>query len=91
MKKSRPTANDHESTRLLKPNEVAAQLRLSRASVYRLIASGVLPSVQVGRSQYTRVSSVDLDAYIAEHHLVRRAGQASPSKTNLPNRKTDAA
>lgn len=30
--------------------EVAAALRVSRATIYRLVHSGVLPAVQVGRS-----------------------------------------
>jgi excisionase family DNA binding protein len=38
-------------TLLLKPDEAAAELRLSRATVYQLLASGRLRSVAVGRAR----------------------------------------
>jgi excisionase family DNA binding protein len=49
----------------LKIDEVAAQLRLSRPTVYRLINSGKLASVHVGLAGFTRVSQADLDDYVA--------------------------
>lgn len=42
--------------------EVAAALRVSRATIYRLVRSGVLPAVQVGRS--VRVSRNAVDAFL---------------------------
>lgn len=51
--------------RLLKIDEVAAQLRLSRPTVYRLINSGKLASVHVGLAGFTRVRQDDLDDYVA--------------------------
>ena len=48
---------------LLKIPEVAAQLRISRAKVYELMASGVLPSVKVDGCR--RARSEDLAAYVA--------------------------
>lgn len=38
-------------TLLLKPDEAAAQLRLSRATLYQLLASGRLRSIAVGRAR----------------------------------------
>lgn len=46
--------------------EVAAVLRVSNMTVYRLIKSGQLPAVRVGRS--FRVSAGELDLYLAERH-----------------------
>jgi excisionase family DNA binding protein len=37
-------------TLLLKPQEAADQLRVSRAKTYELIASGAIPSIKVGGS-----------------------------------------
>jgi len=48
---------------LLKIPDLAAQLRISRAKVYELMASGVLPSVKVDGCR--RVRSEDLAAYVA--------------------------
>lgn len=62
--------------RLLKIDEVAAQLRLSRPTVYRLINSGKLASVHVGIAGFTRVSQDDLDAYVATN---RRAADVPES------------
>jgi excisionase family DNA binding protein len=50
-------------TLLLKPTEVAEQLRISRAKTYTLIASKDIPSVKVGSS--VRVSSEALREWIA--------------------------
>ena len=42
--------------------EVAAALRVSRATIYRLVHGGVLPAVQVGKS--VRVSREAVDAFL---------------------------
>ena len=47
---------------LLKVEEAADQLRLSRAQTFRLIASGELPVVKIGAS--TRVPASELIAYV---------------------------
>lgn len=39
--------------------EVAALMRVSRMTVYRLVHAGTLPAVQVGRSYRIRQDSVD--------------------------------
>ncbi len=43
--------------------EVAARLRVSSMTVYRLIKGGELPAVRVGRSY--RLSEDDVDAFLA--------------------------
>ena len=48
---------------LLKVAEVAQILNVSDSHVYRLIKSGELPSVRMGRS--LRVKPADLDEYIS--------------------------
>lgn len=48
--------------RLLRPSEVQAIVGLSRSAVYAYIASGVLPSVRVGKS--VRVPAAALDRWI---------------------------
>ena len=50
-------------TLLLRIDEVCAQLSLSRASVYRLVGAGLLPSVTLGRSR--RIVQADLDDFVA--------------------------
>jgi excisionase family DNA binding protein len=49
---------------LLKPAEVAEQLRISRAKTYELIAANEIPSVKVGAS--VRVSTEALREWIAK-------------------------
>lgn len=51
--------------RLLKIDDAASQLRLSRSTVYRLINSGALPSVHVGDAGFARIRQSDLDTYVA--------------------------
>ena len=46
--------------------EVAAQLRVSNMTVYRLIQSGELPATRVGRSY--RLREEDVDHYLAEQY-----------------------
>lgn len=43
--------------------EVAAELRVSTMTVYRLIAAGELPALRIGRS--FRVQSEDLARYLS--------------------------
>ena len=52
--------------RQLTVGEVAAQLRVSTMTVYRLVQSGRLPAVRVGRSY--RLRDVDVDRYIASQY-----------------------
>jgi len=49
-------------SRFLTIAEVAAQMRVSKMTVYRLVHSGELPAVRVGRS--FRVTEDDVDEYL---------------------------
>jgi len=49
---------------LLKPAEAGVELRLSKATIYRLIASGDLKAVQVGARKATRIPRTEINAYI---------------------------
>ncbi len=53
-----------EGATLLKPHEAAAELRLSRATVYRLIDAKAIPVVRVGARGAARIRREDLDAYL---------------------------
>lgn len=58
---------DRESSgrdRYLTVAEVATMLRVSTMTVYRLIKSGDLPAVRVGKSY--RLSTDDVDRYLAD-------------------------
>lgn len=57
-----------DPTRLLTVLEVAAALRMGKRSVWRLISSGELPTVRIGRC--VRVSADALRAFVE-----RRAGR----------------
>lgn len=50
------------SEQMLTVAEIAAELRVSKMTVYRLVNERQLPSVRVGRS--VRVRRSDLDAYL---------------------------
>jgi excisionase family DNA binding protein len=52
-------SNDRTPTGYLTVSEVAAALRVSNMTVYRLVSAGDLPSVRVGRSVRLRVDDVD--------------------------------
>jgi excisionase family DNA binding protein len=52
------------ASRLLTVGEVAAALRVSTMTVYRLINAGELPAARIGRS--FRVRTEDLDRYLAD-------------------------
>src|SRR5688500_986341 len=54
---------DPNPTLLLRVEEAAERLAVSRTTLYGLLASGALPSVHIGRS--VRVSVAALEAYVA--------------------------
>ena len=54
-------------TKLLKSDEVAEILKVSRSFAYLLMKRGDIPTVRIGSS--VRVRSVDLDWYINEKAL----------------------
>lgn len=51
-----------EGKMLLKPQEAADELGISRARLYQLLAAGEIGSVKIGASR--RVPLADLDAYV---------------------------
>lgn len=57
--------NSAQTTRLLKPREVAGLLNVSRSYAYQLLQSGAIPTVHIGKSR--RVRPQDLEVYI-EHN-----------------------
>ena len=57
--------NDSDS-RFVTVAEVASQLRVSNMTVYRLIQSGQLAAVRVGRSY--RIRDADVDRYLADQY-----------------------
>ena len=54
--------SDDTSTRFLTVSEVATALRVSNMTVYRLVSSGELPAVRVGR--LVRLRTEDVEAYL---------------------------
>lgn len=65
-----PLAEDITSTRYLTVREVAETLRVSNMTVYRLIDSGGLRAVRVGKS--FRLREEDVNRYLADRYT--RAG-----------------
>ena len=59
---SRGTGSDISGVRFLTVAEVASVMRVSKMTVYRLVHSGELPAVRVGRS--FRVPENDVHAYL---------------------------
>jgi excisionase family DNA binding protein len=60
-----PRSRKQRDKFLLRPNEAAELLSISRSKAYTLIAAGVLPSVDVGGS--VRVPVEQLQAWIKRH------------------------
>ena len=57
-----PGAGDRTDPRFLTIAEVAAMIRVSKMTVYRLVHNGELPAVRVGRS--FRVTEDDVNEYL---------------------------
>lgn len=57
---------DDNSSRFVTVGEVAALLRVSNMTVYRLVQSGRLPAIRVGRSY--RIREDDVDRYLASQY-----------------------
>jgi excisionase family DNA binding protein len=54
--------------KLLRPNEVAQQLDVNLATVYRAISRGELEAVRLGETGSLRVSTEALAAFLAPAH-----------------------
>jgi len=61
-----PTDNLSLSERLLRPREAAQILQLSQVQIYRLVRSGELPAVVIGRS--VRFRSDQLSDFVDSHN-----------------------
>lgn len=55
-----------ERPRFMTVAEVAALMRVSTMTVYRLIKAGDLPAVRFGKSY--RIAEADVDAYLADRY-----------------------
>lgn len=53
---------DGNHPKLIRPEEVAEILQLSKPRIYQLAEVGIIPSVKIGKS--TRFLSEDVDAFI---------------------------
>ena len=60
---------------LLKPEEAAELLRLSRSKVYEMAAAGVLPSVRMGGA--VRIPASELRRWVEQHTSV--PGDSAPA------------
>ncbi len=58
-----PLSIHYTGAQFLTVSEVASALRISNMTVYRLISSGQMPAIRVGRSYRLRVE--DVDSYLA--------------------------
>lgn len=58
----RVDVREKPSKRLLTVNEVADILRVSNMTVYRLIKSGQIPAIRVGKNY--RIKEVDVNKYL---------------------------
>jgi excisionase family DNA binding protein len=61
-----PLAQSYARARFLTVAEVAELMRVSTMTVYRLIKSGDLPSVRVGKSY--RLREEDIDSFLAKRY-----------------------
>jgi excisionase family DNA binding protein len=55
------------SNQLLRADQVATRLNISRALAYRLMQIGEIPTIRFHRT--VRVSETDLDHFIQNHHF----------------------
>ena len=61
-----PLAQSYARARFLTVAEVADLMRVSTMTVYRLIKSGELPAVRVGKSY--RLREEDIDSFLAKRY-----------------------
>ena len=63
----RPALRDPFTDRLLTVAEVARQLRVSNMTVYRLIKSGDMPAIRIGRGY--RLREQDVKRYLEQRYM----------------------
>ena len=61
----KPSNSIKVSTQLLRADQVAIRLNISRALAYRLMQDGEIPTVRFNRT--VRVRELDLDRFIQNH------------------------
>jgi len=72
-----------EMEELLKPDEVASILKISKAKAYSLLNSGEIPTVRIG--VLLRVRRADLEWYIREKTALKVRGEAkNEASTDSP-------
>jgi excisionase family DNA binding protein len=59
--------NSLHGTRLLKADEIAAILNISRSFAYQLLQTGAIPVVRLGKA--CRVRPQDLEAFVEQNRL----------------------
>lgn len=57
-------ASARDDRPLLTVSELAVRLSVSKSMAFKLVATGAIPAVRIGRS--VRIFPADLDAYLAE-------------------------
>ncbi len=55
---------------IIRPEELAKMLRLSKPRVYQLAEEGKIPSIRIGKS--VRFLAEDVKAFIADHRREKR-------------------
>ena len=63
--------DDHQ---LMTIKEVAEYLRISKATVFRLMRNGELPSIKFSAKRFTRIRRADLEAFIERHSTKEEPG-----------------
>jgi len=62
------------SNKLLKPNEIAERLNVSKPQIYLMLRNGDIPVVRIGRC--VRVREIDLEKYIQNNLEQNNKNQA---------------
>src|SRR5215204_6225665 len=69
LEEGAPVHHNGQSSRLLSPSEVCQELEADRASVYRRLRSGEIPSLKLGNA--LKVRREDLERYMKGHQHLR--------------------
>src|SRR5919112_39145 len=69
LEEGAPVYQNGQSSRLLSPSEVCQELEADRASVYRRLRSGEIPSLKLGNA--LKVRREDLEGYMKGHQHLR--------------------
>ena len=59
---------------LMTIKEVTEYLRVSKATVFRLMRNGELPSIKFSAKKFTRIKRSDLEAFIERHSIKKEPG-----------------